>query len=137
PSRGFVNTKGTIITKEFLVTAIHRVAEAAALAGAALDLQPAAVGLGYLLHHREAQAGAAVHAAGAVRLPEALPDVGQVLFVYADARVADLQPQPPGLGVQAHADLSALRRILEGVLHQVLHQPRHEADVHIRVDAGL
>ena len=47
------------------------------------------MGLGDLLDHREAEAGAAVDSAGAVGLPEALPDVGQVLLVYAYARVGD------------------------------------------------
>ena len=54
------------------------------------------MGIGYLLHHSEAEAGAAVHAAGAVGLPEALPDVGQVLFVYSYAVIRACIPLNKG-----------------------------------------
>lgn len=76
-----------------------------------------------LLDHREAEAGAAVDSAGAVGLPEALPDVGQVLLVYAYARVGDGEGEPPAGGVEADADRAALGGVFEGVLHEILHQP--------------
>ena len=81
----------------------------------------------------KAQADALVFAPGAVRLPEALPDILLILVRDADAVVPDGEGTAfPALLFQPQPDVSVLLAVLVGVLQKILYDPGHESEIEFR-----
>src|SRR5690606_13757977 len=88
-------------------------------AHAALDVNPAAVRLDDPLDDGEAEADPVPFGTVAAGLPEAVEDVGQVLFADPDPRVRDRDAELGPLDRRVDCDAAALGRELDGVADQV------------------